>query len=108
MTYFYLYNPKFYDPGSVVREYYPSLDPIKRKKKIELREEHTEELQEIAKDFKEIAKKNDEIREEILIGPRLDLIAAYEDVLRKEMEIAKLFLEMEEEELAVILLLLEK
>lgn len=109
VSYFYLYNPKFYDPGAVVRHYHPALDPIKRRKDEEpTPEEHTEELKKIAEDFQEIAKKNDEIRETILTGPRLDLIKLYEDVLRKEMEIAKLFLQMEEEELAVILMLLEK
>ena len=106
MSLFFLYNPKFYDPGAAIRDHYPSLDPIKRKE--DEPQAHTEELQQIAKDFKEIAKKNDEIRETILAGRRMDLIRLYEDVLKKEMEIAKLFLQMEEEELAVILLLLEK
>jgi len=102
MSYFFLYNPKYADPGSVVTHFHP--DWIKRKKKID-EEPFTEELKEKAREFVEIQPKIKEIKETVRKKPELFLDYLFE--LQKEAELARLLLEMEEEELAAIILLLE-
>jgi hypothetical protein len=111
MTFFFLYNPKYYDPGAVIRDHYDAL-PEKRKDE-EKEIPKTKELKEKHETFAKIAKKANAIRQKVIEtkaneAARLELIAKYQDVLKKEAEIARLLLMMEEEELAAILLLLEK
>lgn len=107
MTYFYMYNPKYYDPASVLTHFHP--DALK-KKKLE-REEHTEELKEKVVELAKISPKIEKIKEEIKKAPdenkRIELIKLYIQDLEREALLARQLLMMEEEELATILILLE-
>jgi uncharacterized protein YktB (UPF0637 family) len=110
MSLFFLYNPKFYDPGSVFDAIHP--DALK-KKKLQREEVHTEELKEEFQKLIEVKPKAEAARRSILETPqgseeRLDLIRQYLDIVNQEAQIARALIEMEEEELALILLLLEK
>lgn len=110
MTFFFLYNPKYYDPGAAITD--PSGGGwIKKKKEEEFPE--TKELEEKKIEFIKIREEAETIRKDLLkkqrsVQERIDFYTQHEELLRKEAELARAALLMEEEELAVILMLLER
>lgn len=109
MSLFFLYNPKYYDPGAAITDW--GGGGVKKKEEEEIPK--TPELEEKRQEFVEINAKANQIRSELLekqrsIQERIDFFTQHEELLRKEAELARTALLMEEEELAVILMLLQK
>lgn len=104
MTLFFVLNPKYFDLGAAVKKHYPHL---LEDKETEAKPIETKELRKAKRKFRRVTKIAAPKRAALFTNADLNVIFDnYRKILEKEAELARLVLQMEEEELAALIILL--